>query len=573
LRKLTVHNTPKHNGVAERANYTMFNMVRTFLVASGLPKWLWGKALKHTLYVYNRSAHAAFKGKTPFEVRFGNAPDVSNIWEWGSVVYVHQDSKGYSKLELRTLEVRWIGLDADLNGHWIYWPSRRAITVERSVHLSTQQIRTDKGELDLDTEIGPVIPDTPATIVEEDDAPPQVFDTLSDEQVVIPNIVHEPSPDPLILTGKRQRRITRKLRDIEDGMATAESAILAHASALNGIRAESFEHALSTATSDALDDPRTLKEAIARANASQWQEAMNDELQKLTERDRWIAVDHPGPGVNIITGKWVCRTKRNQHGEISGHHARYVARGFTQQEGVNYYGDDTFAAIIKLTSARYLLACAAQNDWIVHQVDIKSAYLYGQLCNNKVIYMTPPQGVTVPGLKPGQVLRLRAALYGLKQAGRHWYAELRKALEKLGFKCSEHDHAMFYRQHPDKSTLTIFVHVDDMGLIVVSGLRMTKLKAKLREAFDMTDNGVITWMIGIQVSIINHCLKLSQSMYARAIIACRGLQNMRPYTIPTDPHVIFTPDMHPTDNAACKEMLLLPYREMLGELMYLATPT
>jgi hypothetical protein len=487
------------------------------------------------------------------------------------VVYVHQDSKGYSKLELRALEARWIGLNSDSNSHRIYWPSRRAITVEQSVCLSTQQMRTDEGE--LDTKIGPVILDTPATIVKEDGAPPQVLDLPPDQQVVIPDIVHEPSPDPLILTGKRQRKITRKLCDIKDGVATAKSAIPVHASVLDGIRAELFKHALSTATSDALDNLRTLKEALARADASQWQEAMNNELQKLTERDTWIAVDHPGPGVNIVTGKWVYRTKRNQHSEISSHCARYVAHGFTQQEGVDYYGNNTFAAVVKLTLARYLLACAAHNNWIVHQVDIKSAYLYRQLRNDEVIYMTPPQGVTIPGLKPGQVLRLRAALYGLKQAGRHWYTELRKALEKLGFKRSEHDHAVFYRCHPDKSTSTIFVHVNNMGLIAVSGPRMTKLKAKLCEAFDMTNNGVITWMIGIQVSIINRCLKLSQSVYTRAIIARCGLQNMRPYTIPADPHVIFTPDMHPMDNAACKEMSLLPYCKMLGELMYLATPT
>jgi hypothetical protein len=167
----------------------MFNMVRTFLVAFGLPKWLWGEALKHTLYVYNRLVHAALKGKTPFKVRFGIAPDVSNVWEWGSVVYVHQDSKGYSKLEPHALEARWIGLDTDSNGHRIYWPSWRAITVKQSVCLSTQQMRNDKGE--LDTEIGPVIPDTPTTIVKEDNAPPQVLDTLPDKQVVIPDIVHD----------------------------------------------------------------------------------------------------------------------------------------------------------------------------------------------------------------------------------------------------------------------------------------------------------------------------------------------------------------------------------------------
>jgi hypothetical protein len=151
-----------------------------------------GRALKHVLYIYNHSAHAALKGKTLFEVCFGSALDVSNIWEWGSVVYVHQDTKGYSKLKPHTLEVCWIGLDTNSNSHQIYWPSWCAITVEQSVCLSTHQMHTNKGEPDIDTKIGPVIPDMPTTIVKKDNAPPQVLNTLPDKEIVIPNIVHKP---------------------------------------------------------------------------------------------------------------------------------------------------------------------------------------------------------------------------------------------------------------------------------------------------------------------------------------------------------------------------------------------
>jgi hypothetical protein len=235
--------------------------------------------------------------------------------------------------------------------------------------------------------------------------------------------------------------------------------------------------------------------------------------------------------------------------------------------------DDTFAAVAKLASARYFLSLAAEKGWVVHQIDIKSAYLYGKLRNDEVFYLAPPSGVQVPGLKRGQVLRLLVALYGLKQAGRRWYAELRRVLLQQGFKRLEHDHAVFYRRHLDQTTSFTFVHVDDMALIATNEARMAELKLKLAEVFELTDNGVISWMLGIQVSIMNGSLQLSQTAYIRAIVARFNLELMRPHVIPANPHVVFTPDMQPHKDADRAEMAKLPYREMLGSLMYAAVAT
>lgn len=93
-----------------------------------------------------------------------------------------------------------------------------------------------------------------------------------------------------------------------------------------------------------------------------------------------------------------------------------MVQGFNQIPNVDYFPDETFASVAKLASARAILSVAAQNNWIIHQMDIKSAYLYGKLDDNEVIYMKAPPGVNI-GVKQGQVLRLKLALYGLKQAG------------------------------------------------------------------------------------------------------------------------------------------------------------
>jgi hypothetical protein len=117
--KLTVHDTPKHNGAAEQAWRTLLNIVRTLLFASNLPQKLWGEALQHAIYVYNRSPHSILGGRSPYEARFKTTPNLSNLWEFGSWVFVHITTN--DKLAPQAAECRWIGFNPSSNGHRIYW--------------------------------------------------------------------------------------------------------------------------------------------------------------------------------------------------------------------------------------------------------------------------------------------------------------------------------------------------------------------------------------------------------------------------------------------------------------------
>jgi hypothetical protein len=129
--KLTVHNTPEHNGAAERAWRTLLNIVWMLLFASNLPQKLWGEALQHAIYVYNRLPHSILGGRSPYEARFKTTPNLSNLWEFGSWVFVHITTN--DKLAPQAAECRWIGFDPSSNGHRIYWPDRQVISVERSL--------------------------------------------------------------------------------------------------------------------------------------------------------------------------------------------------------------------------------------------------------------------------------------------------------------------------------------------------------------------------------------------------------------------------------------------------------
>ena len=147
---------------------------------------------------------------------------------------------------------------------------------------------------------------------------------------------------------------------------------------------------------------------------------MKEEIEKLIRRGTWKIVPKP-EGVNIVGSKWVFRLKKDANGNVTQHRARLVAQGFTQVHGIDF--DDTFALITQMVSIRTVLALSARYDWEIHQVDVKSAYLYGELNENEVIYMKPPPG-EIRICSDKNVLRLQKALYGLKQSGRCWYQVL-----------------------------------------------------------------------------------------------------------------------------------------------------
>jgi hypothetical protein len=137
VQKLTVHDTPQHNGVAERRNRTIVERIRALLHASGLPRFLWGEAARHVVWLMNRTLTKSVEGKTPFEAAFGNKPDLQHVREWGEKVWVRTESG--DKLGGRVSEGRWMGIDDRSKGYRIYWPERQTVTVERNVHLDNTQ--------------------------------------------------------------------------------------------------------------------------------------------------------------------------------------------------------------------------------------------------------------------------------------------------------------------------------------------------------------------------------------------------------------------------------------------------
>ncbi|THH16856.1 hypothetical protein EUX98_g9235, partial [Antrodiella citrinella] len=209
-RKLTVHDTPEHNGDAERSHLTLGNMRRCMLIASGLPKWLWGEAHKHAVWLWNRTPHAAIGFSTPYEAQFGKKPDLSGLKPFGAVCYVRKEKS--DKLGARADEGRWLGFDDTLNGIRVYSTSKNSVSVERNIVVSSREISPLEGE-DYSIEM-PTIDsiDNERNLITHDPVAQPIEDVNPAEEI------QEPVPEGVV-TGKRKRKPSSKVRAIMDGKA------------------------------------------------------------------------------------------------------------------------------------------------------------------------------------------------------------------------------------------------------------------------------------------------------------------------------------------------------------------
>lgn len=207
------------------------------------------------------------------------------------------------------------------------------------------------------------------------------------------------------------------------------------------------EYALAAEISEAEAlEPHNLAEAKSRPGPL-GEKGIQEELSVLKAAGTWERVDAPD-GANIVGSNWVFRAKKDAADNVVRYKARLVAQGFSQVPGVDYF--DTFAPVAWLSSVRSVLAIVAMEDFEIHQINIKGAYLNGLLTSNEVVYMKQP-----PGYR--QACRLRKTLYGLKQSGRRWYQRLVEIMvDKLGFSRCDVDPAVFFRRQ-GKALIVVLV--------------------------------------------------------------------------------------------------------------------
>ena len=313
-------------------------------------------------------------------------------------------------------------------------------------------------------------------------------------------------------------------------------------------------------------EPVTYQEAMKVPDSAKWREAMDEEISSLTENCAFTPIELPR-GAKPVKSKWVYKIKKNSDG-TTRYKARLVAKGFTQRYGVDYL--ETFAPVVKYKSLRILLALVNEKRWIVHQMDVTTAFLYGEI--DREIYMIPPDGVDTS--KDGRkVWRLDRSLYGLKQSPRCWNQRIHNFLVTRGFVQIKSDTATYTKGKGTKQVV-LALYVDDMLIMSASEEEVGAVKKELSTEYKMKDLGEVDVILGMRVrrSIKDGWLTIDQEDYATEVLKKFGMWYSKPQQTPVSTDIKLSARDCPEEQDKYK-MASVPYRSVIGSLMYLMVST
>ncbi|CAI7763798.1 unnamed protein product, partial [Closterium sp. NIES-54] len=312
-----------------------------------------------------------------------------------------------------------------------------------------------------------------------------------------------------------------------------------------------------------IPSPRSYAEAIEGPYSSQWQAAMDAEMASWKSTGTYVD-EVPPPGANIISGMWIFRVKRPP-GSPPVFKARYVARGFSQRQGVDYF--QTFSPTSKMTTLQVLLHVAAQRDYELLSVEFSTAFLQGSL--HEEIWLRRPPGFT-GSFPPGTQWSLRRPVYGLRQAPREWHDTLRTTLAALGFAPSTADPSLFLRTDTLQPPFYILVYVEDLVFATGDTAGLAHVKSELQKRHTCTDLGELRSYLGLQITRDRaQCtITLTQSHMVQQVLQRFDFTYSSPQATPLSTRHSLS--ALPSDESV---ELSGPYPEVVGCLMYLMTCT
>ena len=507
--------TPQLNGVSERRNRTLLDMVRSMMSRTNLPKSFWGYALESASHIINNVPSKAIDA-IPYEVWSGRRSNLKYMRAWGCTAYVKQLDA--TKLEPRSQKCIFVGYPKDSFGYYFYSPSEQKVFVSRHAVFLEKEF-----------------------ILEEDSGSNFELEEIQDnedemEQELEPQVVETDAPSTQVL--RRSGRIRNAPERYGYLMEHDEMLIIEN------------------------DEPTSYQEVLSSIDKQKWLDAMNSEMDSMYDNQVWNLVDLP-KGAKSVGCKWVFKKKTDMEGNIVTYKARLVAKGFTQRQGVDY--EETFSPVAMIKSIRILLAIAAYYDYEVWQMDVKTAFLNGNLQED--VYMTQPEGFT--SKDQTKVCKLNRSIYGLKQASRSWNIRFDETIKEFGFS-QNLDEACVYKKEDGNSRIFLVLYVDDILLMGNDKSALQEVKDWLSQRFMMKDLGEATYILGIRIyrDRSQRLLGLSQSTYIDKVLKRFSMEQSKRGLLPIRHGIHLSKEMSPISPSEVSRMQRIPYASAIGSIMY-----
>src|SRR3954463_10717899 len=311
------------------------------------------------------------------------------------------------------------------------------------------------------------------------------------------------------------------------------------------------------------DEPTNYEEAMVSPDSAKWLEAMKSEMRSMYENKVWTLVDLPDDR-QAIENKWIFKKKTDADGNVTVYKARLVAKGFRQVQGVDY--DETFSRVAMLKSVRILLAIAAYFDYEIWQMDVKTAFLNGNLEEN--VYMIQPEGFVAPK-DAGKVCKLKRSIYGLKQASRSWNLRFDEVVKGFGF-IQNGEEACVYKKVSGSAISFLILYVDDILLIGNDKEFLNTIKESLKSSFSMKDLGEASYILGIKIYRDRswRLIGLSQSTYIDKVLNRFRMEKSKKGFLPMSHGVVLCKSQCPKTTEEQVEMSTVPYASAIGSIMY-----
>ncbi|GKA74957.1 putative ribonuclease H-like domain-containing protein [Tanacetum coccineum] len=588
LRQFSVARTPQQNGVAERRNRTLIEAARTMLADSKLPTTFWAEAVNTACYVQNRVLVVKPHNKTPYELFHGRTPTLSFMRPFGCLVTILNTIDHLGKFDGKADEGFFVGYSLNSKAFRVF--NSRTRIVEENLHIRFSESTPN------------VVGSGPDWLFNID----ALTRIMNYEPIVAgaqsnsfadPKSSHDDGCKPSNDDGKKVDEDPRKDSECndhekEDNVNSTNNVNAASTNKVNVVGGKTiielpfdlnmpalkdysiFDFSRNDENDGAMAEMNNLDTTVQVSPIPTTRihkdHPLNQVIGDLKGCQRvWRNMDGPKKVIHALKDlSWIeamqeellqFKNKKDERGIVIRNKARLVAQGYTQEEGIDY--DEVFALVARIEAIRLFLAYASFKDFVVYQMDVKSAFLYGKI--KEEVYVCQPPGFEDPDF-PDRVYKVEKALYGLHQAPRAWYETLSTYLLDNGFQRGKIDKTLFIKRHKG-DILLVQVYVDDIIFGSTKKELCFAFEKLMHEKFQMSSMGELTFFLGLQVKQKKDGIFISQDKYVEEILKKFGFTEVKTTSTPMETQ---KPLLKDEDG---EEVDVHMYRSMIGSLMYLTS--